>query len=186
MVKVAVVFGVSGVGKSWLIARFGEAVPIAHAQASQLLRDARAEISGRLESQEELRQGAVLDNQALLIEAFAKFRLIATKPIIFDGHSVIDAGDRLVAIPVEAIRAIAPAGLIFIKDKPAAIVARRARDTTRSRPVRSDSEILDHQIRAQALCERYAEALDIPLTLVQAGDKAGFSSAIETILDVRT
>lgn len=186
MVNVAAVFGVSGVGKSWLIARFGEATPIAHAQASQLLRDARAEISGHLESQEELRQGAVLDNQALLIEAFAKFRLAATKPIIFDGHSVIDAGDQLVEIPVEVITAIAPAGLIFIKDEAAAIVARRARDTTRTRPMRSESEILDHQTRAQALCGRYAEALDICLTIIQAGDKVGFSSAIESVLHVRT
>ena len=186
MVKVAAVFGVSGVGKSWLIARFGEAASIAHAQASQLLRDARAEISGRLDSQEELRQGAVLDNQALLIEAFANFRLVATNPIIFDGHSVIDAGHQLVEIPVEIIRAIAPAGLIFIKDEPAAIVARRAHDTARPRPVRSESEILVHQNRARALCERYAEALDIRLTLVQAGDKAEFSSAIESILNVRT
>ena len=184
MVEVAAVLGVSGVGKSWLIERFGRTTEIAHAQASQLIRDARVEICGRLESQEELRQGAILDNQALLVEVFAKFRIAATKPIIFDGHSLIDVGETLVEIPVEVIRAIDPAGLIFIKDEPALIVARRAHDTLRQRPVRSEAEILDHQSRAQALCERYAEALNIRLTLVQAGNEEEFSFAVSSALNV--
>lgn len=184
MVKVAAVFGLSGVGKGWLISRFAEGIAIAHAQASQLLREARAEISGRMDSQEELRQGAVLDNQVLLIEAFSRFRAAATKPIIFDGHSVIDAGDQLVEIPVEVIRALAPAGLVFIKDEPAAIIARRAGDRTRIRPVRSEDEIQSHQKRAQVLCEQYAETLGVSLKVVQAGDKDGFSAAMRSILTV--
>jgi adenylate kinase len=186
MVKVAAVFGVSGVGKSWLIARFGDVTPIVHAQAGDLIRNARAELTGRFETQEELRKGAVLDNQALLIEAFAKIRLAATAPIVFDGHSVVDIGHQLLEIPVEVIRSIAPVGLIFVMDEPAAIVARRASDTARSRPVRSESEILDHQNRARELCEHYADALDIGLTVVEAGDIAEFSSAMEAVLSVRS
>jgi adenylate kinase len=183
-VKVAAVFGLSGVGKSWLISRFAEGIAIAHAQASQLLREARAEIGGRMESQEELRQGAVLDNQALLVEAFSKFRAAATKPIIFDGHSVIDAGDQLVEIPVAVIRALAPAGLVLIKDEPAVIIARRTGDRTRIRPVRSEDEIRSHQIRAQVLCEQYAATLGVNLKVIQAGDIEGFSAAMNSILTI--
>jgi len=182
VMNVAAVFGVSGVGKSWLISHFGETTEIAHAQASQLLSEARAEITGRMESQEELRQGAVLDNQALLIEAFSRFRAATTKPIIFDGHSVIDTGEQLLEIPAEVIRALAPAGLAFIKDEPSAIVARRAADGVRIRPARSESEIRSQQERAQVLCEQYAQSLGVGLTVVRAGDSDGFAVAMRAIL----
>ena len=182
MVEVAAVFGLSGVGKSWLISRFAKTEEIAHVQASQLLREARAEISGRIESHEELRRGAVLDNQALLIDAFTKFRASATRPVIFDGHSIIDTGEQLLEIPVEVIQAIAPGGILFIKDEPASIIARRASDTARTRPVRSQEEILNHQARALTLCEQYTENLGVKLTIVQAGDQSGFSSAVKRIL----
>jgi adenylate kinase family enzyme len=58
MVKVIAVFGLSGVGKSWLISRFASANPVAHVQASQLLREAKAAISGSVATSEELRIGA--------------------------------------------------------------------------------------------------------------------------------
>jgi adenylate kinase len=137
-----------------------------------------------MESQEQLRQGAVLDNQALLIDAFSKFRAAAAEPIIFDGHSVIDTGDQLLEIPVEVIRAIDPAGIVFVRDEPAAIIARRAGDRTRIRPVRPENEIEGHQVRAQALCEQYAEDLDVRLTVVRAGDKDGFFEAMNSILTI--
>ena len=38
--KVVAVFGLSGVGKSWMISRYAAAANVAHIQASQLMRDA--------------------------------------------------------------------------------------------------------------------------------------------------
>jgi hypothetical protein len=46
MIGVVAVFGLSGVDKSWLISRFASAHSVRHVQASQLLRDAKAAISG--------------------------------------------------------------------------------------------------------------------------------------------
>ena len=182
MVPVVAVFGLSGVGKSWMISKFGNATEVKHVQASQLIREARAEMTGWLESPEDLRRGAVLDNQAILIAAFSRLNLTATTPIIFDGHSVIDAGDHLVEIPVDVIRALAPAGLIFIMDDPAAIVARRASDVARERPVRSKGEIESHQDRALAVCRRYADELAISLKIVQSGNEPKFSEAVMPLL----
>jgi adenylate kinase len=67
-VQVVAIFGVSGVGKSWLISRFASANPVAHVQASRLLREAKAAIDGRNTTSEQLRTDAVLDNQMLLIQ----------------------------------------------------------------------------------------------------------------------
>jgi adenylate kinase len=181
MMFVAAVFGLSGVGKGWLISRFTATRAATHAQASQLMRDARAALIGRMESQEDLRKGAVLDNQALLIEAFTNLRSSASTPIIFDGHCVIDAGDRLIEIPVDVIEALRPDGLVFVRDDPAAIVSKRARDVSRTRPVRTELEVGQHQERALAMCARYQQRLGVGLYLVQAGDEVAFDAAISKI-----
>jgi hypothetical protein len=71
VVQVVAVFGVSGVGKSWLISRFAAANVVAHAEASRLIREAKEAIDGNDTNSEELRKGPILDNQKLLIQAFA-------------------------------------------------------------------------------------------------------------------
>ena len=48
MVKVVAVFGVSGVGKSSMISRYASGHAVMHVQASQLLREAKAAISGAI------------------------------------------------------------------------------------------------------------------------------------------
>jgi adenylate kinase len=142
VVRVAAVFGLSGVGKSWLISRYASTNPVMHVQASQLLREAKAAISGAVITSEDLRTGPVLDNQQLLVSGFATARATAVMPIIFDGHCLIDSGTHLIEIPVEVIEALSVSGLVFIRTDAHAIVERRRNDTIRSRPLRSLEEIL--------------------------------------------
>ena len=59
-VPIVAVFGLSGVGKSWMITRYIAHNPALHVQASQLLREAKAAFSGENASAEDLRKGAVL------------------------------------------------------------------------------------------------------------------------------
>jgi adenylate kinase len=181
MVKVAAVFGLSGVGKTWLIAGYARAHAVAHIQASQVLRDAKSAILGAAVSSEELRTGPVLDNQQLLITGFAAVRANAVLPIIFDGHCVIDSGSHLVEIPVDVIRLLAVSGLVFIRSEAQAIVEKRRGDKTRIRPVRTPEEILAHQQRAICLCEEYASDLNLNLYIVEASDERGFATAIALI-----
>jgi adenylate kinase len=183
VVKVAGVFGLSGVGKSWLISRYSGAHTVLHVQASQLLRDAKAAISGAVVTSEELRTGAVLDNQQLLIRAFATAGANAGAPIIFDGHCLIDSGNQLIAIPSEVIEALSVSGLVFVRSDASEIVARRRSDTARIRPLRSVEEISLHQQRAYFLCQGYAIRLNLNLHIVHAGDEKGFESAVNSIFD---
>jgi adenylate kinase len=183
MSKVAAVFGLSGVGKSWLISRYAAANAVMHIQASRVLQDAKATVSGAAVSSEELRTGAVLDNQQLLITGFATVRANAVLPIIFDGHCVIDSGSRLVEIPVDVIRLLSVSGLVFVRSCAQDIVEKRRGDKTRVRPLRTPAEILAHQQRAISLCEEYASHLHLDLYTVEAGDEERFATAIDLILN---
>jgi adenylate kinase len=163
------------VGKSWLISRYASAHAATHVQASQLLRDAKAAITGAEVTSEQLRTGAVLDNQQLLIQAFAAARAAAIAPLIFDGHCLIDASSQLIEIPAEVIEALSMSGLVFVQSEPYEIAARWRRDTTRISPSRSAEEISLHQQRANSLCKEYANRLNLDLHIVKAGDEKGFA-----------
>jgi adenylate kinase len=148
-----------------------------------LLRSEKAAITGQAVSSEALRTDAVLDNQSLLIKAFARVLSSATEPVVFDGHCVVDTGAGLVEIPTEVIEALSISGIVYIQDSPAAIVARRAGDTTRTRPARSENEIALHQNHAVGACTKYASQLQISLHFVTAGDEPGFRAAVVAVLD---
>jgi len=183
MVKVAAVFGLSGVGKSWLVCRYARTNRVLHAQASRLLREAKAATSRAVVTSEDLRTGKVLDNQQLLIGAFAPFHLQGASPVIFDGHCLVDSGDRLIEIPVSVIGALSVSGIVFVRSDAAAIAERRRNDLTRVRPLRLPEEISLHQERAVHLCEEYSCHLKLGLYIVDAGDEPGFALAMASIFD---
>lgn len=178
MCNTAAVFGLSGVGKNWLITHYAAGTRVQHIQASLLLRNAIAADSGRAVTSDELRTGAVLCNQQLLIEAFDRVRAASDRPLIFDGHCVVDNGTELIEIPVDVIGALCISGIVFIQDDASLILARRVNDKTRTRPVRSVKDIECHQQRAQLVCEAYARHLSVPLIVVNAGDEDRFSTAL--------
>ena len=182
MVKVVGVFGLSGVGKTWLISRYARTNRVLHVQASQLLREAKAATSGAIVSSEDLRTGKVLDNQQLLIETFAAVYVQADAPIVFDGHCLIDSGDRLIEIPVGVIGALSVSDIIFVRSGAATIAERRRTDMTRVRPLRSPEQIAVQQDRATQLCEEYSSHLKLSLHIADAGDERRFASIMASIL----
>jgi adenylate kinase len=181
MPEVAAVFGPSGVGKSWLISRYVASTRIRHIQASQLLRGAKAASSGRSVTSEELRAGAVLDNQELLVAALARERAVSDSPIIFDGHCVVDNGAELTEIPVKVIDAFGLSGIVFVQGDSQLILTQRTNDNTKVRPVRSVEEIGHHQQQALSVCGEYARQLRVPLEIVDAGDEGLFSIALTSV-----
>jgi adenylate kinase len=178
MAKVVTVFGLSGVGKSWMISRYAAAASVAHIQASQLMRDAKAALVGKPVTSESLRRGPVLDNQSLLTDAFAKVLADEARPIIFDGHCLIDAGEHLIEIPVDVVRQLHPSGIVLVYGPPDEIVRRRENDTSRQRPARTTSALSAQQDRCAALCTDYAERLGIKFDQVRAGDESTFARCV--------
>jgi adenylate kinase len=183
MKTVVVVFGISGVGKSWMISRYAARASVAHVQASQLMRDAKAAHVGSSVTSEDLRRGPVLDNRSLLTDAFAKVIASEARPIIFDGHCLVDAGDRVVEIPVDVIRQLKPSGIVLITAPAENIVRRRQSDTSRQRPDRSAEILLAQQDRCVALCTGHAKELGVRFTQVRAGDEPGFAQAMAQFLE---
>lgn len=180
MGSVIAVFGLSGVGKSHMIGKFVRGHPhFLHAQASQLIKSA---LGDRSLGAERLRTAAandILKNQELLVEAFGEVRRNAKEtPIIFDGHSVIYNDAELVRIPVEVVRRIEPALLIFLRAEPAEISTRRALDPAKKRPARTHEQLMHEQSIALEMCEDYATTLQVPLAVFHTSDEAGFANAI--------
>lgn len=178
MAKVVTVFGLSGVGKSWMISRYAAAANVAHVQASQLMRDAKAAQVGKAVTSEDLRRGPVLDNQSLLTDAFAKVLAAETRPIIFDGHCLVDVGDQPIEIPVNVIRQLQTAGIILVHAPTYEIARRRGSDSTRVRPVRTADALAAQQDRCIAICAGYAGELALEFIQVRAGDEQAFASTV--------
>jgi adenylate kinase len=182
MAKVVAVFGLSGVGKSWIISRYASIANVAHIQANQLMRDAKAALVAREVTSEDLRRGPVLDNQSLLTDAFAKVLSTEARPVIFDGHCLVDVGEQPIEIPVDVIRRLRPSGIVLVRAPAGEIVKRRERDTSRKRPVRTADALAAQQDRCVAICTVYAEHLGLKFEQVLAGDERGFARSVSQFL----
>jgi adenylate kinase len=182
MAKVVTVFGLSGVGKSWMISRYASASNVAHVQASQLMRDARAALVGQPVTSEDLRRGPVLDNQSLLTDAFANVLATEMRPIIFDGHCLVDVGEQPIEIPLAVIRKLQPSGIMLVQAPADEILRRRESDTLRDRPVRTADALAAQQVRCIAICTDYSERLGISFEKVRAGDECGFAQLMSKFL----
>ncbi len=151
---VVAVLGISGVGKSRMIASFvDQHENFRHVPAGALLRAAL--LSASEPTGEKLRttdSESIVQNQFILAHAFAADRAAHPgKIIIFDGHSVIDNDRMLVAVPVEVFAQIDPCAIIFVESEPKRIAAQRAEDQNRVRPTRSQNS----STNKRKLCESH-------------------------------
>ena len=177
-----VVLGISGVGKSHLARGIvGRDRRFVHVQASELLKTAMAARSATPVQSETLRGGAVVDNQALLLEAFAVRRATEERHILFDGHNLIDTPGGLVVIPSAVFEGLNPLGIVLVQDDPERVVARRAADASRIRPSRSATELDGHQAKVEVLATEVAERIGVPMVKVRSGADAAFEQAVLTL-----
>lgn len=168
--RMILILGLSGIGKSSLIRRAAEIRIALHLAASNLIKAGLARRAEQATS-EELRKGAVLDNQQVLLEEF-QLAVSSTdrQLVIFDGHNVIDTPTGPLEIPAGVLSQLRPDIIIFVEDDPAHIVARRAADTARTRPLRTPQELAAHQALAKSNAETLAANLGVPFYAVRSGD----------------
>jgi adenylate kinase len=170
MTKQIALLGLSGVGKTTLIARVGERLPVLHLQASALIKAEQAYRANNPDSSEALRTGAVIDNQELLIAAFLRETAGTTLPVIFDGHSVIDGRDGLVEIPASVFAALNLDAICYLSAGVDVIAYRRQADQDRPRPVRDLETLAAHQRIAREAARRIAEEIGCKFTELTGDD----------------
>lgn len=163
------VLGLSGVGKSTLIGRIQEVMPVLHLQASGLIKAEQSYRAQNADTSEALRLGAVIDNQALMIVAFQREAARTKLPIIFDGHSVIDGSDGLIEIPSTVFRELGLDAIFFLAADPRLISERRLADRERQRPFRDVDTLRDYQKIAEAAARRIAAEMDRQFILIADG-----------------
>ena len=109
-----------------------------------------------------------MDNQELMIAAFLREAEVATLPIIFDGHSVIDGRDGLVEIPASVFRLLELDAICYLAKDPELIASRRRADIRRSRPQRDVATLAEHQLIARRVAEQIAQ--EVGCTFVEIAD----------------
>lgn len=173
----ACVFGLPGVGKSFLIRRFIVTAPTwAELRASALLSATTGQNADQLRKND---RHAIEQNQYALVEAVRAARASSPKNYLLDGHCVVDNDEELVTVPTDVIAALAPELILFVHDTPEDIVRRAASDPHRARAVRSIRETRAVQDFAARVCEQYSRALQLECRKVRAGDEGIFAAAIQ-------
>ena len=145
MTRRIALLGLSGVGKSTLVERLAEELPVLHLQASALIKAEQAYRAQNPDSSEVLRTGAVLSNQELMIAAFHRETANVILPVVFDGHSIIDGMDGLIKIPAAVFLSLNLDAICFLSAEPGTIFDRRKNDGTRPRPERDAATLAEHQ-----------------------------------------
>ena len=168
--EVVAVFGISGVGKTTLIKSFlQKSEGWSHIQAGSLIKSIRQNTDRdklRLSGKE-----LILSNQKLMVAAFwQKIQFENLSKVIFDGHSIIDAGTELLAIPIEIIEALKPTKIVFVRNDPALILDRRLNDVSRDRPVITLNDINKHQDFALETANNYSATLNIPFKILSKSE----------------
>jgi adenylate kinase len=142
--------------------------PFLHLEASKLIKDELALVQQQVQTSEELRTGAVLDNQELLVRAFHRNASGHEGLVVLDGHTVVDTGSGLQRIPASVFAEMNVRSILFLQDDPEAICSRRAADTLRTRPLRTVQEIAHHQQVAILAAAEISLKLAIPLHVVNS------------------
>lgn len=177
MSRCVLVFGVSGVGKTYACADYAARHPdTLFVSASSLLEAAIAE------SREALRTASptkIRNNQARLAGALDAFRAgREALPILIDAHGVIDNDNEFVRIPLSAIQSLTPDRMILLEAAPELVAERRAADS-RPRPQRPIEAIAREIAAERDAVKSYARALDLELAIAEVAP--GFR--LDTLLD---
>jgi adenylate kinase len=177
---VAIVTGLSGVGKSRLLNQVmgklrGQLLLASDLIANELLRRGERSVS-----HDKLREFDIAENQKMLVEGFDRRADRGADLIVLDAHVVIDTPLGLEPIPIEVFSNIEPSLIVFVEDDPEHILKHRTDDKTRRRPYRDASTLREQQTAAKSVAAGIAEALGIHFHVVRSGDAAALECALRT------
>lgn len=159
--SIILVAGVSGVGKTTLCQRLASHQPGVHHLVASAFVDG----------------GRPSDQMALVKRIRAAAEQLDGACLV-DGHLII-GGNR---VPQEALAVLAPQAILMVTGSPADILARRAADTTRSRPSIAEEDLRHAQEAEAGYAQELALALGVPFAAIGCRDDEGFRAAIHQML----
>ncbi len=166
--RVIALVGLSGVGKSTLLASVAKAVPFTSLQASTLIKGELLHRRQVLILQDTLREAPIDANQALLVASFHR-NAPASGLVVLDGHTLIDTPTGIAEIGAEVFGAIEVRHFVVLTALPEIISMRRTLDCRRKRPERTIEEIHRQQEQSLAVARSTAHTLGVPITVIETG-----------------
>jgi adenylate kinase len=163
---IAMVVGVSGVGKTSLVRRLETNGLYSCIRASEFLRKNGRPLMN-------LTSNDFLTNQ-LILRIFLQ-REQKSKRIVLDSHLAIETIDGARTIPDAWFDGLAIGGLICVRDSASRIAGRRGTpDNIIEIESRQELEMIE--------AERQSERLNVPLKKIMSGDFSSFETAITDVL----
>ena len=166
MGRTIAILGLSGVGKTTLIASLKKAKAFQYLSASTLIARQKEQYVEDEVLKDELRLDDIVKNQADLIAGFWRCRDRNEPLAVLDAHNVIDTPNGLIAIEPDVFKSLQVSRFIFLKDAPGAILERRKSDNTRKRPAPSSEEIKMHQSFALQSAIEAARTIAVPIDIL--------------------
>lgn len=180
---VIAIFGLSGVGKTYLINRFvAESEHVERLSAGSIIAEARSIMDP--EFLRKLPTNELDRSQELLIAGFPRtLENLTARLLLLDAHTVIDNGsDELYLVADSVFAALRPDGIIHVEAEPRVIARQREADTGRARPYRS-VQVLDDQQRVSARrAEEVAAGLGVWCARISSGDVRAFGRLLNAAL----
>lgn len=145
------IFGLSGVGKTFLASKFVEnRNDFILTRASKLIKDFKHDIKYQT-----LNESSVNRNQLALIKSFELFKENhPNKNILIELHNIIETPNGPIPIDDCVFEKLKLDAACFISRPPKEILIQRSLDLTRERSSANESEIEDYQHRAIALFKK--------------------------------
>lgn len=180
MPVVAIISGLSGVGKTWLLQRVMTTVPGQLLSASHIIEQELNRIHHAPVRRDDLRKLDITENQKALVKGFGRTVDRDAGLVVVDAHVVIDTPKGLEFVPHDVFAGLNPSLFIFITDDPEAILERRLQDSARKRPFRDVTALALQQSQAITAAHQIATDLRLPFYTITAGDVEGLAALLTT------
>lgn len=155
--------GLSGVGKSTLLAAIADRLPFQHLEASALIKRERETALLQAVEQDQLRHSDLNENQRLLVCGLEASLDAASQLVVLDSHTVIERENDHFLVDPSVFSAVGIAGMVFLREEPQEIARRRASDQSRVRPRKDASDIAKAQgdalTQAELICRKVKKPL---------------------------
>jgi adenylate kinase len=175
--KLIFVTGLPGVGKTTLAKRIAATRQFMYVSAGSLIISAH-----QARERDELKDGDVLDNQAILVGGFRAATRGYDGVILLDGHVMIRGQDDLTVISESVFRELGCDHLVVLTNDPHQIANNLSQDTSRKRLFRTIEELEYDQARIVARVYELAEHLRCPATEISLIDYLQAATTLESIV----